>query len=118
MEYNNNSKLIFVGEYLNGKYWNGKLKDYYDNGDQSCILKFEGEYLDGKKIGKEYYLDGGILFEGEYLDEKRWNGTIYRKENDCLSEIKNGNGKIKEYNEYGELIFEGEYLNGKGGMEY
>ena len=42
------NKLIFEGEYINGKK-NGKGKEYYDNGK----LKFEGEYINGKKMGKE-----------------------------------------------------------------
>ena len=32
-------------EYLNGKRWNGKIKEYYRNGE----FKFEGEYLNGKR---------------------------------------------------------------------
>ena len=43
-EYHNDEKLIFEGEYLNGKR-NGKGKEYYWNKDN---LKFEGEYLNGK----------------------------------------------------------------------
>ena len=37
--------LIFEGEYLNGKRWNGKEKKYNRYGD----LIFEGEYLNGEK---------------------------------------------------------------------
>ena len=37
-------KLIFEGEYLKGKRWNGKGKEYSNNGK----LKFESEYLNGK----------------------------------------------------------------------
>ena len=50
-EYNKyTGKLIFEGEYLNGKKWNGKCIEYYNNSK----LKFEGEYLNGeKKKGKE-----------------------------------------------------------------
>ena len=49
-------ELKFEGEYLNGKKWNGKGKEYYDDGK----IKFEGEYLNGKKNGKgkEYYDNG------------------------------------------------------------
>ena len=48
IEYNSfNNKLIFEGEYLNGKI-NGKGKEYYDNGE----LEYEGEYLNGKRNGK------------------------------------------------------------------
>ena len=38
--------LIFEGEYLNGKKWNGKVKDYDDNG----LVIFRGNYINGKKI--------------------------------------------------------------------
>ena len=88
-------KLIFEGEYKNGKR-NGKGKEYYDNGN----LKFEGEYFEGKIIsgkGKEYDNDK-LKFEGEYLNGQR-------------------NGKGKEYDKHGKLIFEGEYLNGQS-MEW
>ena len=95
-EYNENGDLIFEGEYLNGKMWNGKLREYLgsvfyvfrDRGYCSCytnmfferkgiiekvkeyknILKFEGEYLYGKRSGKgkEYDINGKLIFEGEY----------------------------------------------------
>ena len=39
----NTNKMIFKGEYLNGKK-NGKGKEYYNNN----IIKFEGEYINGK----------------------------------------------------------------------
>ena len=41
-----NGEIKFEGEYLNGKKWNGKRKEYNDNGK----LIFEDEFLDGKKI--------------------------------------------------------------------
>ena len=47
-----NGQLISSGEYLNGKIWKGKGKEYNNN-----RLYFEGEYLNGKRHGKgkEYY---------------------------------------------------------------
>ena len=83
-----NNKLIFEGEYLNGKR-NGKGEEYHNNG----ALLFEGKYLNGKRNGKgrEYNNFGDLIFEVEYLNGER-------------------NGKGKEFNEEGELIFEGEYL--------
>ncbi len=63
-EYNKEyTKLIFEGEYLNGKR-NGKGK-----GIKNGII-FEGEYLNGKRNGKgkEYDSFGKLLFEGEYLN--------------------------------------------------
>ena len=45
-------------------------------------IKFEGEYLNGKRHGKgkEYWNNGKILFEGEYLNGKEWIGTRYDKD--------------------------------------
>jgi len=82
---------------LNGKRWNGIGKEFYECDE----LKFEGEYLNGKRNGngKEYNLGGTIIFEGKYLNGKRWNG------------------KFKEYKynsgNQNDLIFKGEYLNGE-----
>ena len=63
------NKLMFEGEYLNGKKWNGKGKEYNDYG----TLNFEGDYLKGERNGKgkEYYNDDKLKFEGEYLNGKR-----------------------------------------------
>ena len=46
----NSRILIFEGKYENKKR-NGKGKEYYENGK----LKFEGEYIDNKRI-MEYYM--------------------------------------------------------------
>ena len=70
-EYDSDGKLIFEGEYLNGKSWNGKGKEYYN-------------------------YNGKLKYEGEYLNGKRWNGKGYNKEGKIDFEIKEGNGKIKE----------------------
>ena len=67
----NTNRLIFEGEYLNGKR-NGKGKEY----DNDSVLIFEGEYLNGKRNGKGkgYYNTGQLMFEGEYFKDKNWNG--------------------------------------------
>ena len=74
-EYNFYSKLLFEGEYLNGKR-NGKGKEYNYENDK---FEFEGEYLNGKKNGKgkEYYKDGKLMFEGEYSNGERQKGKKY-----------------------------------------
>ena len=36
----------FDGEYLNGKHWNGEIKEYNEDG----ILIYFGKYLKGKKV--------------------------------------------------------------------
>ena len=67
---------------MNGIRWNGKGKEYYNNGE----YLFEGKYLNGSRNGywKEYHF-GKLIFEGKYLLGKR-------------------NGKGKEYYlKYGNL---------------
>ena len=106
------NKVIFEGEYLNGK----KIKGKQYNKEGNLILK-----LDGFGKGKEYYKNDIINFKGEYLDTNRWNGKGYNKEGKEEFEIKYGKGFIKEYNYNGILKFEGEYLNGERngkGKEY
>ena len=103
------NEIIFDGEYLNG-IRNGKGKEYYIYHN----LLFKGEYLndkkwegkgyniikdevyelkDGKGLIKEYFIDNTLKFEGQYS-----NGE------------KNGNGK-EFWNR--KLVFEGLCLNGK-----
>ena len=122
--------LIFDGEYLNGKKWNGKG---YDNNNQiiyelkegkGCVkecdvygrIKFEGEYLNGKRNGKgkEYDFNGNIIFEGKYLNDKKWTGKGYKR-NNIIYELKDGKGFINSEE------FKGEYINGERngkGKEY
>ena len=128
-----NGKLEYEGEFLFYRKWkgkgydqdgniiyelkngNGKVKEYEENN----YLKFEGEYLDGKKNGKgkEYEYKGKLVFEGEFLNDKKWTGRGYNlAKNDSINyELKNGNGFITEYyNLYTNInIYLGEYLNGQ-----
>ena len=62
--------MIFEGEYLNGKRWNGKGKIYIFD-----ILIFEGEYFNGERWnGKGIEFDDEKRFEIEYL-----NGIIINR---------------------------------------
>ena len=116
MEYYENGRLKFEGEYLNGKR-NGKGKEYEC---EYYSLEFEGEYLNGQKNGKgkEYNIDGNLIFEGEFKNDKRngkgkeffYNGNL-RSEGEYLDG--KWNGLIKLYNFEGKLEFEGEYKNGE-----
>ena len=114
-EYKMNGTIEFEGEYLNGKRRKGKVYDYESN------LKFEGEYLNGKKYGicKSYYYDYKYKFKGEFLD-----GIVktYGQKTELLDDpvifitkYINGweNGKLETFNIFGIKLFEGEYLNGK-----
>ena len=50
-EYYSDGELKFEGEYLNGKR-NGKGKEYYSKKYFNNDLEFEGEYLNGERNGK------------------------------------------------------------------
>ena len=106
-----NNNIIFEGEYLKGKRWSGKVKQYWRN-----KLLFECQYVNGEinGKGKEYdYNNDKIIFEGEYINGKRWNGIVFDTKDNGMYELKDGKGIIKEYNSFSESFFEGEYENGK-----
>ncbi len=78
------NKLIFCGEFKDGKRWNGKGYD----GSNNIVY----ELKNGKGRVKEYNC-GYLIFERDYLNGKK-------------------NEKGKEYDFRGKLKYEGEYLNG------
>ena len=92
--------MIFKGEYLEGKYWNGK--GYNENGD----IIFE--IINGKGKGKEYNNIGDLIYEGEFLNGERngkgkeYHDNILKYEGEFLNGERNGKGK--EFNENSELI--------------
>ena len=104
----NNSSIYFEGEIINGKIWNGSIYNFNNiiiskikngNGilkifDKNEKLRFEGQYINGIRNGKEYDNEGRLIFIGDYLYGKKWNGII------------------KEYNN-GKLKFESIYINGQ-----
>ena len=123
-----NGKLIFEGEYLNGKR-NGKGKEYGLN----KTLFFEGEYLNGKRNGKgkecefglllfegeflydfrikgKYYRNGKLYFEGDFRYNNPWNGKLYDENDNVKYELINGTCKKNEFLNY-KILFEGEYIN-------
>jgi len=110
-------KRNIIYELNNG---NGTVKEYdYYKGK----LMFKGEYINGKRNGKgaEYNYDGKLIFVGEYYDGKKWNGKGYDEKENIIYELNNGNGNIKEYDYDGNLTFEGEYKSGERsgkGKEY
>ena len=106
------------GRYIIGDR-NGNGREYTLNEHK---LIFKGNYLNGRRNkGKELFRSHIIRFEGEYINGKRWNGKVYDIKSNVSYEIKQGKGKGKDYDFNGELIFEGEYLNGERngkGKEY
>ena len=103
-------KIVFEGEYSNGKR-NGKGKEYYLLNDN---LLYEGEFLNGERNGKgkEYNLDDKLEFEGKYLKRKKWEGKGYDIFNNIAYILKTGKVLVKIYHLNGKLKFESEYLNG------
>ena len=82
--------------------------------DKNSRLIYEGEFLDGERNGKGKLFDedyGTLKFEGEFLNGKKWAGKVYDNNNNILYELKEGKGYIKEYTLNGMLILEGQYLN-------
>ena len=75
--------MKFDGEYLNGKK-NGKGKEYDFNGK----LKFEGEYLYGFRLKGKYYLNERLEYEGEYLFDKKYNEKGYDENDNIIYELK------------------------------
>ena len=65
-KYDKFGRLIYEGEYINGKR-NGKGKEYYG---YDGTLKFEGEYLYSFKLKGKFYVDEKLEFEGEFLYNK------------------------------------------------
>ena len=64
-EFDRKGKLIFEGEYFEGKRWNGKGKEYNNKNE----LEFDGKYINCKKrgVGKVFNNKGELIFEGEYF---------------------------------------------------
>ena len=111
-------KLIYEGEYLNGER-NGKGKEYFCCVDIGC----DGESLNEERIIKksEKDFDGRIKFEGEYLKGKKWNGKGFNENGHIIYILNDGKGLYKEFYENTKLKLECEYLNGQlngKGYEY
>ena len=70
-----NDELIFEGEYLYGKIWSGKGKEYDNHGN----LIFEGEYINSLKNGtiKEFstIFDIYLISEEKYINGLK-NGLV------------------------------------------
>ena len=105
---------------FSGKYVNGQRKEGKEYGYKGKLI-YEGNYLNGKRngFGIEYNLNGG-KFKGEFKNGNKWDGTGYDKNGEIDYEIIEGFGVIKEYYT-GKLIYVGEYSRGErhgNGREY
>ena len=100
------SKNNILYEIKDGK---GYIKEF----DFDDKLIFEGEFSNGKinGIGKESNYEGEIKFEGTYFDGKRWTGKL-KEDNSDIFELNNGKGYMMGYFDDSEFEFEEEYVNG------
>ena len=77
------------------------------------ILKFESDYLNGKKHGKvkKYDEEGKLDFDGEYLNGNKWNGKEYKSSQyfEFVFNYSKGKKNGIVYDKKGYLIFEDEY---------
>ena len=101
--------LIFEGNYKNGKR-NGIGKKYYNSKE---YFRFVGEYLNGRKWnGKGYDENNNTIYELKdgkgYVKKKNIYGIKELYEGDYLNGEKHGKGK-EYYSIVIEAIFEGEY---------
>ena len=122
--YNKKAELIFEGEFNENKIWNGYGKEYFNQEEEdyesNLIIKYEGEYHNGKKNGKgkEFCEKGQAIFEGIFLNDELYEGIKkeYNEEGKIIMEggIKKGklNGKVKISKN--DFEFDGEYLDDYG----
>ena len=143
IKYYDDKTKMFIGEYKEGKQWNGKgydpdLKEIYEIKNGQGFVKFytfnrkrsycyfEGEIKDGIKNGKGIeYWQGKCTprykqFEGIYKNDEKFEGKLYET-NQLIYEGNFMNGErwtginkiVEKFGPPGEQEFEGEYLNGK-----
>ena len=86
----------------------GKVREF---SLEKNALIFIGEYLEGKRNGegKEFYNNGQNIFIGKFESGMKISGNGYKLD----YEIENGSGYVREYYDDGQLKYEGEYLNGE-----
>ena len=64
-EYDDNSKLKIIGQFLKeNKIYNGKVIEYFENGN----IKYQGDYKNNKRDGKGilYYEIGNKYYDGDF----------------------------------------------------
>ena len=113
------NKIYENGEYYIGKILNeaphGTGKLYYKNGN----IKYEGEFVDGKKEGNgKYIYENGKYYSGQWLNDYRHGKGILFYKNDNIKydgEFANDKfeGKGKLYYKNGKIRYEGEFVNNK-----
>ena len=107
----NEGKLLYEGEYLFDKKYNGKgydkngniiyelingkgsYKELYDNGKIKLEILYSKELSKGE--GKEYDENGSLIFEGEYFNFKKWNGKGYDINHNTSYTLNNGKDLLK-----------------------
>ena len=112
--------VIFEGEFLNGKKWNGKEYFFDKHHDESPDVCYEISYLNGKKNGKQkIFQNSKEYIEIEYINGKLWNKKEFDSEGNSKVLIENGKGGNEieldlDLDFYGFCCgYEGEFLDGE-----
>ena len=113
IKYNSNGKIIYEGNFINGKF-EGNGKYIWKNGEY-YIGQWKNGLRNGK--GKLYNANGKIKYEDNWINDKyEGNGKyIWKNGEYYIGQWKNGlrNGKGKMYYEKGKIKYEGDWINGK-----
>ena len=103
---------IIVNESVYGR--GDKLQSYKEFDEEGNLLKETVyDYLGEVEEYREYNEEGLIVYREVFAYSHYIIRFEYDENGNLISELKNGNGKVKEYNNEDEVIFEGEYLDGK-----
>ena len=116
--FGDDKNYIVEGEFLYNKLWTGKWYDPENNNNVICELvngkgtfreygcfghlRYEGEYLKGKRNGKgkeykefnRYQFNNELIFEGEFVNGQKYNGKGKFKIDQELFEIEYLKGKL------------------------
>jgi len=112
IKYYSNRKILYEGNFINGKF-EGNGKYIYDDSDY-----YIGQYKNGLPNGKgiDYYSNGMIKYEGDYINGKGEGYGKYIWENGdyYIGQWKNGlfNGKGTYYNSNEKINYEVDFING------
>ena len=82
-----NVKTFYEDGKLKSHMCGDNVVEYYQNGK----INFDGEYFFGqRKKGKEFDDKGNFIFEGKYQNGKKWEG-IFKEYDDSDKVINEGN---------------------------
>ena len=111
IKYNQNGKIVYEGDFVNGKY-EGKGKIYFEDG-KYYIGQFKNDLPNGK--GTKYFENGDIKYQGEVLNGKAEGKgkCVFDDREYCIGQWKNDlkHGEAIIYYENGSIKYDGDFIN-------